>query len=80
MPQFDCSKYYKFDELTALLEEWATVFAEVCTLTSIGESLEGRALWLLTLTDPATGPHETKPAMWVDANTHAGEVCRPACF
>ena len=41
---------------------------------SYGTSHEGRNLWLVTVTDGATGPHDAKPAHWVDANIHATEV------
>ena len=71
---FDASKYYTYDEITAMLEGWAAEHGGICELSSIGSSTEGRELWLLTITDAGTGPHDEKPAMWLDANTHAGEV------
>src|SRR6266478_797587 len=43
-------------------------------IASIGKSLEGRDLWLVTLTNKQTGPALEKPAYWIDGNTHAGEV------
>ena len=33
-----------------------------------------------TVTDTSTGPHTEKPAMWLDANTHAGEVNFSSAF
>lgn len=32
------------------------------------------AVLRFSVTDASTGPHTEKPAMWLDANTHAGEV------
>ena len=32
--------------------------------------------WLVTVTDSPTGPHDTKPAHWVDASIHAVELDR----
>ena len=48
-------------------------------LESVGETLDGKQLLLLTITDPSTGPHDAKPAFWCDANTHAGEVVGCQC-
>ena len=44
------------------------------TLETYGRSNEGRDLWLVTVTDSATGAHDTKPAHWVDASIHAVEL------
>ena len=65
--------YHDYAEMTALLRGWADT-SPLATLSTIGTSEEGRELWLLTLTDGATGPAESKPAFWVEANTHAGEI------
>ena len=48
MPEFSCSHYYTYDEITDLLEGWVAEDGDVCELSSIGTSLEGRELWLLT--------------------------------
>ncbi len=48
MPEFSCSHYYTYDEITALLQGWETEYGAICELSSIGTSLEGRELWLLT--------------------------------
>ena len=47
---------------------------DLLQVESIGRSHEGRDLWLATVTDRATGPHDAKPAQWVDANIHATEL------
>jgi murein tripeptide amidase MpaA len=67
-------RYYRYDQLTELLHRWANEHADVLTIESIGKSFEGRDIWALTLTDPATGGHDLKPAYLVEANIHAGEV------
>ena len=66
--------YYTYDVLTRLLHELVESHPQLAQLESIGKSLEGRELWLVTLTNQATGPALEKPAYWIDANTHAGEV------
>ncbi|TMD61594.1 MAG: carboxypeptidase [Chloroflexi bacterium] len=76
--EFDPTKgilsYYTYDVLTRLLRDLVESHPQLAQLDSIGKSLEGRDLWLITLTNQATGPAIEKPAYWIDANTHAGEV------
>lgn len=73
-PTKDILSYYTYDVLTKLLHELVEAHPQLAQIESIGKSLEGRELWLVTLTNQATGPALEKPAYWIDANTHAGEV------
>ena len=72
VPRFD--QFYRYDELTQLLHDFAAAAPHIVQLRSIGHSHEGREIWLLTLTNTATGPDEDKPAFWVDGNIHAAEL------
>ncbi len=67
-------RFPRYDELTEWLHTLAARSDGLLTLTTIGRSYEGRELWLATVTDPATGPHDEKPALWIDANIHATEL------
>ncbi len=67
-------RYLRDDELTAWLQATAAAHPDLVTVESYGRSYEGRDLWLVTITDAATGTHDTKPAHWVDANIHSVEV------
>lgn len=67
-------RYPRFEELTGWLHEFATDYPDLVELTTIGSSYEGRELWLLTVTNRASGNHADKPAMWLDGNIHAAEV------
>ena len=71
-PAFD--RFYRYDELSALLQGWAQSRPGLLKLESIGKSYEGRDIWLVTVTNLDTGPPEEKPALWLDANIHASEV------
>lgn len=53
---------------------WAEKYPQYAELESIGETLDGKELLLLSITDHSTGAHSSKPAFWCDGNTHAGEV------
>lgn len=66
--------YYRYDELTSVLQNYAQKFPNLVKLESIGKSYEGRDIWLVTLTNQTTGAAEDKPALWVDGNIHATEV------
>jgi hypothetical protein len=63
-----------FAEVEGYLRGYARAFPDWVTLESIGKSVQGRDMWLVTLNNPATGPASSKPAMYVDGNTHANEV------
>lgn len=67
-------EYYKYAELTEALEGLASAYPELCQLGSIGKSWQERDVWYVTLTNQATGNHADKPAIYIDGNTHAGEV------
>src|SRR5260370_13064431 len=73
-PEQGILSYYTYDVLTRILHELVETHPQLAQLESIGKSLEGRELWLVTLTNKAMGPALEKPAYWIDANTHAGEV------
>ncbi|HZY42531.1 MAG TPA: M14 family metallopeptidase, partial [Anaerolineae bacterium] len=74
MPLVRFDKFYKYDELTSILQAWASEHPDRFRLTSIGKSFEGRDIWLATVTNFATGPDKEKPAFWIEANIHAVEV------
>ncbi|QOR36084.1 carboxypeptidase [Clostridium sp. 'deep sea'] len=67
-------KYLLYDEITNLLQTWAKTYPQYASLNSIGKSYEGRNVWAMTITNIETGAPETKPAMYIDGNIHAGEV------
>jgi murein tripeptide amidase MpaA len=71
-PRFD--HLYGYAELTDLVHALAAHRPDLMTLEAAGRSHEGRDLWLATLTNQATGPHDEKPALFVEANIHATEV------
>ncbi len=74
MPATRFDRYYRYDDLTRLLSAYAQEHPDLIRLESIGKSFEGRDIWLVTVTNVATGPAAEKPALWVDGNIHASEV------
>lgn len=67
-PVIQTDHYYTYAELTEAVEAIAGHHPDLCSLSSIGQSREGRELWLLTLCDQSTGPAHTKPAYFICAN------------
>ena len=63
--------YLDYERLTAQLKGWAEVFPEVCRLSSLAQTPEGREVWLLTI---GRDPDRIRPAAWVDGNIHAAEL------
>jgi hypothetical protein len=66
------NKYLDYDELMRQVELWARDHPAFVRVTSLGASAEGRAIPLLTL---GPRPDEARPAVWVDGNMHASELC-----
>ena len=73
-PAADFTHYLRPHEMEEELRALAAAHPDHARLESIGTSFEGRPLWMMTLTDRATGAPETKPALYIDGNHHAGEV------
>jgi murein tripeptide amidase MpaA len=74
VPEVRFDRFYRYDELTEILQGWAEERPELYALDSIGKSFEGRDIWLATLTNSETGPHLEKPGFLIEANIHAVEV------
>jgi murein tripeptide amidase MpaA len=67
-------RYYGYEELDSALHQLAAAYPELAKLTSIGKSRRGRDLWLIEITNQATGPGEEKPGYYIDGNTHPEEI------
>jgi hypothetical protein len=68
------NRFYDYDGIVGLCRKLADSRPDLCTLSFIGPSWEGRPMPLLTIMNPATGAELSKSAMWVDANVHGNEV------
>jgi murein tripeptide amidase MpaA len=82
MPDIQFNRFYRYEELTRLLNAYVQEYPNLLKLQSIGKSHEGRDVWLVTATNSETGPDAEKPAFWIDGNIHASEVtaCTAAMY
>ena len=62
------------DKIVEFLKGYASAYPEWVRLESIGKAGGGGDMWLVTISNPRTGPELSKPAMYIDAATHANEI------
>jgi murein tripeptide amidase MpaA len=74
VPELRFDRFYRYDELTEILQAWADERPDLYRVESIGSSYEDREIWLCTLTNVQTGPDLEKPGFLVEANIHSIEV------
>ena len=72
--KYSYNHYFKHDEITEILQEFALQYPKLCRLTSLNKTEEGRDIWLMEITDLSFGAFEEKPAYVSAGNIHAGEV------
>ncbi|MBM3211341.1 hypothetical protein FJZ33_03910 [Candidatus Poribacteria bacterium] len=61
-------------EVTDFVKSLASSMPDLCQLSSLGKSREGREVHLLTITDFTTGHTDDKPAYLIYGNIHATEL------
>lgn len=72
--KLEFNRLYDYPALSAALRTLAEAYPDLLSLQSIGQSVEGRDLWCMTIHNPSTGPDSDKAAMYVDGNIHGNEV------
>ncbi|HEY0783930.1 MAG TPA: M14 family metallopeptidase [Thermoanaerobaculia bacterium] len=71
-PRFN--RVHPYEEIADLLKAYAAAYPKWTRLESLGKSIQGRDMWMITVQNSATGPELAKPAMYIDGNIHANEV------
>ena len=69
--EVDFRHFHTYEEATALLRKWAAAHPDLVDLYSVGQSLEGREIWQVTITNEKTGKHTDKPAFFIEGGRHA---------
>jgi murein tripeptide amidase MpaA len=70
-------RYYSYEELINLLKRLATDYPRLTKLSSIGQTFQGREIWLIEITNSDTGSAAGKPGYYIDAHIHAEEHVIP---
>jgi hypothetical protein len=68
--------YHNYIELTAFLQNIADNYPEITRLESIGQSVQGRELWVIEISDNP-GINEIEPEFKYVANMHGDETIIP---
>ena len=68
------NRYHDNTALGEIYQKMVAAHPDLVSLSSIGKSVEGRDLWLLTITDKKQGDAVRKPAAYVDGGIHANEI------
>ncbi len=68
------NRYYTNAGLEDISRRLVDAYPDLATLESIGQSYEGREIWLLTVTNHQNKPHREKPGFWIDGNIHGNEI------
>ncbi|WP_367913309.1 M14 family metallopeptidase [Leadbetterella sp. DM7] len=68
------NKYSDHAEIYRISSDLAKAYPDLVKLESIGKSVEGRDIWLMSITDFKTGQPDRKPGFYIDGNIHANEL------
>lgn len=66
--------YYDHDAVVQALKDINSAYSNMTELRSIGQSEEGREIWMLQINNPKTGPDLDKPAVYVEGTIHGNEI------
>jgi hypothetical protein len=70
----DWNRYYTADETYRILRQFEALYPELTEVYSIGKSYLGADLWVIEITNKATGPALEKPGFYLDGGLHSGEL------
>lgn len=68
------NKYYDYAELTRRLQSLAQTYPHIAELSSVGQSVEGRELWVMRITEHPDKDSPGKPKFKYVGNMHGDET------
>lgn len=70
----DFSSYHNYDAMTKDLKSLVDANRSIAKIETIGKTLEGRDLWVVTIGNPAGTPLDERPGMFIGANFEGDHV------
>ncbi|XP_072163837.1 carboxypeptidase D-like [Diadema setosum] len=70
----DTTYYHSYDDLTNLLGKYAVDYPDISRLSSIGQSVRGKELWVMQITDNPDIVESEEPWFKYVGNMHGNEV------
>ncbi len=67
-------RWLDHDEIGQRLQLMQRTWPQFLSLQSLGNSHGGRAMWMMTINNPASGSEMDKTAMFIEANVHGNEI------
>ena len=77
MPAIAFDRFYRYAELTAILQAFAVEHPRLVSIESIGKSHEGRDIWVLTVTTQMSRASKLLPMASIE--TRCGNSRTNAC-
>lgn len=68
------NRYYDTKQLIEIMRRIEKAYPNLAKVKSIGKTVEGKELWMITVSNSANGDPDKKPAMYIDGNIHSNEV------
>ncbi|XP_051537619.1 carboxypeptidase D, b [Myxocyprinus asiaticus] len=68
------TKYYNYVDLTGRLKSFSKKYPQICSLSTIGQSVEGRELWVMRVTTSPRTDVPGKPRFKYVGNIHGNEA------
>jgi len=72
--QVSWNKYNTNQGIADICNRLARAYPDLVSVESIGKSVQGRDIWLLTVSDKKTMDPGLKPGYWIDGNIHSIEI------
>lgn len=76
----DRGVYVSYAELTADLQAWATTYSNIARLESIGQSVYGREMWALVISDNPTIEEFEAEVQWIGAHHGDETISMAVCY
>ena len=68
------NRYYDTKQLLEIMQRIEKAYPNLAKVKSIGKTVEGKDLWMITVSNFSNGDPDKKPAMYIDGNIHSNEV------